>query len=187
VEVPSQKADLPRNISGNSLVSGILSKNVYSWRDQRSRHRRFYSSPHGPGGERTLPTSRRRSQQVPRVLYRTLELRRPSRERPFFEFMRNLKLVIASILFQPCYRLSRYECVAAQRSDDKAGRERRQSSSRAFELSNRRALCSSALIAGRVNNRLSYEYRIREAALRESGMLPPSLDSDNTTQIQTNY
>lgn len=81
MEVPSQKADLPRNISGNSLVSGILSKNVYSWRDQRSRHRRFYSSPHGPGGERTLPTSRRRSQQVARDLYRTLEFLRPSRER----------------------------------------------------------------------------------------------------------
>jgi 3-methyladenine DNA glycosylase AlkC len=52
-----------------------------SWRDKRSRHRRFYSSPHGPGGERTLPTSRRRSQQVARVRYRTLEFLRPSRER----------------------------------------------------------------------------------------------------------
>ncbi len=114
-------------------------------------------------------------------------LRMKFADRPFFEFMRNLKLITASILFQPCYRLSRYECVAAQRSDDKAGRERRQSSSKAFELSNRRALCSSALIGGRVNNRLSYEYRIREAALRESGMLPHSWESDKTTQIQTNY
>jgi hypothetical protein len=48
-----------------------------SWRDQRSRQTRDYSSPHGPGGEGTLPISRRRSQRVARVRYRTLEFFRP--------------------------------------------------------------------------------------------------------------
>src|SRR5271167_1228691 len=90
-------------------------------------------------------------------------LRMKFADRPFFEFMLNLKLITASILFQPCYRLSRYECVAAQRSDDKAGRERRQSSSRAFELSNRRALAST----------LREHQSLREISLQRRGRIPP--------------